>query len=229
MKTCVSLSKQLTWPITVAPDKLLTAPLPGSLGSTDMPPVRHRRPDDLMRRNACRVTKTSPGLTFRPAADETDPRVHVFVSFPSHLHMQTGLAYRAAAARTEAADWSARCVRGANGRAGPRRSRPLPDTLPWEKQHGPDRWLYRLHTHTPHVQRISCSLPDESCWIYRWTQTGEFKPSRSILGRYALRSLINTSTHHRLYIYISIFVCARESVCVWERGGFIILICIFKN
>lgn len=42
-----------------------------------------------MRLNACRVTKTSPGLTFRPAADETDPRVHVFVSFPSHLHMQT--------------------------------------------------------------------------------------------------------------------------------------------
>lgn len=45
------------------------------------------RPDDTVGKNACGMTKTSPGLTFRPAADETDPRVHVFVSFPSHLHM----------------------------------------------------------------------------------------------------------------------------------------------
>lgn len=51
------------------------------------PQVRHHHPDDIMRKNACGMTKTSPGLTFRPAADETDPRVHVFVSFPYRLHM----------------------------------------------------------------------------------------------------------------------------------------------
>ncbi|KAK2842300.1 hypothetical protein Q5P01_012500 [Channa striata] len=35
----------------------------------------------------------------------------------------------------------------------------LPDTLPRKKQHGADRGLHRLLTHTLHVQHISCSLP----------------------------------------------------------------------
>ncbi|CAK6951000.1 hypothetical protein INR49_010814 [Scomber scombrus] len=35
----------------------------------------------------------------------------------------------------------------------------LPDTLPWEKQHGPITCCTASLTLTPHVQHISCFLP----------------------------------------------------------------------
>lgn len=49
----------------------------------------------------------------------------------------------------------------------------LPDTLPGEKQHGADRWLY-LPTLTNRTSSTSAALTRQSCWIYRRT-TGDFK------------------------------------------------------
>lgn len=80
----VSLSKFLHKPCCL-PDKRWLC-LYQAAHLTGMPKVNHHHPDDIMRKNACGMTKTRPGLTFHPAADETDPRVHVFVSFPSYLH-----------------------------------------------------------------------------------------------------------------------------------------------
>ncbi|KAL7401877.1 hypothetical protein ABVT39_005832 [Epinephelus coioides] len=52
----------------------------------------------------------------------------------------------------------------------PLRANPAPpDTLPWEKQHGPIAGCTVSFTHTPHVQHISCSVARQSCWIYRST------------------------------------------------------------
>lgn len=104
---------------------------------TDVPQVRHHHPDDIMRKNACRMTKTSPGLTFRPAAEMKPIRVstclchyHIIcICKPSspiarRLHSEHEPICQAAATEERMGEWQAR---------GPA----PPDTLPWEKQHGP--------------------------------------------------------------------------------------------
>ncbi|KAM7414614.1 hypothetical protein PAMA_019432 [Pampus argenteus] len=57
----------------------------------------------------------------------------------------------------------------------------LPDTLPWEKQHGPITGCAAYFTHTPHVQHISCSLPDSPAGFT--VEQRKRNTVRSILGR----------------------------------------------
>lgn len=146
-----------------------------------MPQVRHHRPGDIMRKNACRMTKTSPGLTFGPAAEMKPIRVSTCLC---HFHVICICKPVSPIAPQLHAEKKPIC------QSGPFEEQmgeqvhvdpSLPDTLPWEKQHGADRWLYRLpHSHAarPAYQLLSGRL---SCWIFLFffflTAEREFEPA----------------------------------------------------
>lgn len=58
------------------------------------------------------------------------------------------------------------------------------DTLLCEKQHGQDRRLEGLYTHTPHVLHINCFIVELPSWINHPT-SGDFKPAAPSWIRYA--------------------------------------------
>ncbi len=187
---------------------LLTAPFATAVRPADMPQVRHHRPDDIMWKNACRMTKTSPGLTFRPAAEKKPIRVSTCLC---HFHAicickpGSPIAPRLHGERKPIRQSGA----SEEQMEEPVPANPaLPDTLPWEKQHGPIAGCTvstLTHAARPAHQLLSAR---QCCWIYRWT-TGEFKPAApSWEGAYPL--FICTSLTIQINITDRLCVCGCE-------------------
>lgn len=128
-----------------------------------------------MRKNACRLTQTRPGLTFRPAAEMKPIRVSTCLC---HFHViyickpGSPIAPQLHGAKTPI---------GRSGAFKEPMAEPvvadpaLPDTLPWEKQHGPSAGC-TASTLTRRTSNTSAARARRSYWIYRWTKDEEDHP-----------------------------------------------------
>lgn len=176
---------------------------------TDMPQLRHHHSDDIMRTNARRMTKTSPGLTFHPAAEMKPIRVSTCLC-PFHvicickpgspiapqLHGEKQPICQSGAIEEQIGE--------------PVSSDPaLPDTLPWEKQHGPIAGCAA----SPLTRRTS-STSAALCPTVLAGFTAEQRKSRtvrSILGRYVPSLILNlTSVITPSYDHLLLHVCEPE-------------------
>lgn len=134
------------------------------------------------------MTKTSPGLTFRPAAEMKPIRVSTCLC---HFHLICICKPAAPIAPRLHREEKpiGRSAELEQPMGAPVSAEPaLPDTLPWEKQHGPLAGSTVSLTHTPPVRHISCSLPDTAAAAaaaagFNAEQRTSWT-SRSILGRY---------------------------------------------
>lgn len=133
---------------------------------TDMPQVKHHHPDDIMPKNACRMTTASPGLTFHPAAEMKPIRVSTCL-----CHFHVICICKPASPIAPRLHWTEEPIgqsepleeqMGAHAPASPA----LPDTLPWEKQHGPITGC-SASSLSRRTSSTSAALCLQSYWIYR--------------------------------------------------------------